>query len=306
MKCTRLSLMIIVFLLAQVSISSAQTGKAAKAATKPPKLILLVHQQFKFGSEGARQKLEAAVVRACERLDVPNSWIDLQSITGPPEDLSFDPFESFEDMGAAYAGWGQIFASHPKLAELQDQIRVLETRERSVIAARRDDLGYRVGQIDLSKARFMRVLEVHVRPGHESDFVESFKLLGSAYEKMGADMPWVVYQVNSGMPSPTFLAFVPMRTLNENDSYLARAPKLREAEGDVNADRMHQIARDAYESSESNIYAISPTTSHVPKEFADGDPDFWLLKQSSAVKPPASSVTAENSRQKRGEAQPKQ
>lgn len=118
MKCTRLFLMIIVFLLAQVSISSAQTEKAAKAATKPPKLLLLVHQQFKFGSEGARQKLEAAVVRACERLDVPNSWIDLQSITGPPEDLSFDPFDSFERMGAAYAGWGQIFASHPKLAEL--------------------------------------------------------------------------------------------------------------------------------------------------------------------------------------------
>jgi hypothetical protein len=121
---------------------------------------------------------------------------------------------------------------------------------------------------------------------------------------MGADMPWVVYQVNTGMPSPTFLAFVPMRTLSENDSYLARAPKLREAEGEVNADRMHQIARDAYESSESNLYAISPATSHVPKEFADGDPDFWLLKQTSAVKPHASSSTAENSSRKLREAQP--
>jgi hypothetical protein len=244
------------------------------------------------------------MVRGCERLDVPNSWIDLQSITGPPEDLSFDPFDSFERMGTAYAGWEQIFASHPKLAELQGQIRVLETKEWSVIAARRDDLGYRVSQIDLSKARFMRVLEVRVRPGHESDFVESFKLLGAAYEKMGADMPWVVYQVNTGMPSPTFLAFVPMRMLSENDSYLARAPKLREAEGEVNADRMQQIARDAYESSESNLYAISPATSHVPKEFADGDPDFWLLKQTSAVKPHASSSTAENSSRKLREAQP--
>jgi len=74
----------------------------------------------------------------------------------------------------------------------------------------------------------------------------------------------------------------------------------------VNADRMHQIARDAYESSESNLYAISPTTSHVPKEFADGDPDFWFLKQSSAVKPPASNVTAENSTQKSRETKPKQ
>jgi hypothetical protein len=306
MKSTRPFLGMILFLLAHASISSPQTEKTANRASAPPKLLLLVHQQFKFGSEGTRQKLEAAMVRACERLDVPNSWIDLQSITGPSEALSFDPFDSFGHIGTAYAGWGQIYASHPKLAELQDQIRVLETRERSVIAARRDDLGYRVSQIDLSKARFMRVLEVRVRPGHESDFVESFKLLGAAYEKMSADMPWVVYQVNTGMPSPTFLVFVPMRALNENDSYLARAPKLREAEGDVNADRLHQIARDAYESSESNLYAISPATSHVSREFADGDPDFWLLKQSSAVKPPASSATADNSPRKRRQAQPRQ
>jgi len=155
-----------------------------------------------------------------------------------------------------------------------------------------------VNRIDLSKARFMRVLEVRLRPGHESDFVEAFKLLGAAYEKIDADMPWVVYQTNVGMPSPSFLVFVPMRALKENDKYLARAPKLREAEGDVGFDRMQQIARDAYASTESNLYAISPKTSHVSKEIVEGDPDFWSPKPSANSKTSPAIGTEEKSQRK--------
>jgi hypothetical protein len=291
MKSRRPLLGTVLLLLALISTGSAQTEKPANPATAPPNLVLLVHQQFKFGSESARQKLEASVVRACDRLSVPNSWIDLQSITGPLEALSFDPFDSFEQVDNAFVGWGQLFASHPQLASLQEQIRALETSESTIIAVRRNDLGYRVNRIDLSKARFMRVLEVRLRPGHESDFVESFKLLSAAYEKINADMPWVVYQANVGMPSPSFLVFVPMRALKENDAYLARAPKLRAAEGDVGFDRMQQIARDAYASTESNLYAVSPETSHVFKEFSDGDPDFWSPRPSAGVIPSANDGT---------------
>jgi hypothetical protein len=283
---SKLPLLRIIFILAaHVSIVHAQTEKPASAATAPPKLLLLVHQQFKFGSEGARQKLAVSITRACSHLDVPNSWIDLQAITGPPEALSFDPFDSFGQVDNASLVWGELFASHPELAHLQEQIRALETSESTTIAVRRDDLGYRVNRIDLSKARYMRVLEVRLRPGHESDFVESFKLLSAAYEKIEADMPWVVYQANVGMPTPAFLVFVPMRALKENDVYLARAPKLREAEGDAGFDRMQQIAREAYASTESNLYTISPETSHVSREFVDRDPDFWSPKPSATAKP---------------------
>jgi hypothetical protein len=266
--------------------SLAQTERPTSAATAPPRILLLVHQQFKFGSESARRRLEMSVTRACNHLEVPNSWIDLQSISGPPEALSFDPFDSFEQVENAFVVWGQLFASHSALARMQEEIRALETSENTIIAVRRDDLGYRVNRIDLSKAHFMRVLEVRLRPGHESDFVDAFKLLSAAYEKIDADMPWVVYQTNVGIPSPSFLVFVPMRALKENDSYLARAPKLREAEGDVSFDRMQQIARDAYASTESNLYAVSPEISHVSKEIADGDPDFW------SPKPPANSKSS--------------
>lgn len=267
----------------------AQTPPSA-----PPNILLLVHQEFKPESESAHAKLALELVQACNQFDVPNQWIDLQSITGAPETLAFDPFDSFADVDDAYAGWATINASHPDVAGMQEDLRAMEISERTIIAVRRSDLSYQASAIDLSKARFMRVLEVRLLPGHEAEFTEAFKILRAAYEKIKADTPWVVYQVNVGLPSPTFLAFVPMRSLKQNDDLLAWRPSLREAEGDIAAKRMDQIAKEAYASTESDLYVIKPEFSHVSKEFAEGDVDFWTPKPVTPETPEQSSSQLPN------------
>ncbi len=265
--------------------ASAQGDDFPTVAGAPPKMLLLVHQEFKFGKAAERRKIEVAISRACDPLAVPNSWIDLESISGPTEALFFDPFDSFEQLDTAFVEWGRIFATRPELARMQEEIQALVAAERTIIAVRRDDLGYRPQSIDFSKARFMRVLEVRLNPGHESDFVEAFRDLSRAYDAIKATTPWVVYQVNVGMPSPTFIVFLPMRALKQNDDLLDWRHILREAGGEEAAQRTDQIAREAYLSTESNLYALSPETSHVSKEFADGDPEFWSPKKPAASRP---------------------
>jgi hypothetical protein len=284
MKIHRLVLSTVILASACAPIASAQVEDFPNLAGTPPKVLVLVHQEFKTSKAGERQKLEAAISRACDHVSVPNSWIDLESITGFPRALFFDPFDSFEQIDAAFADWPQIFAAHPDLARMQEGLKALVSSERTIIAVRRDDLGYRPQSIDLSKARFLRVLEVQLHPGNENEFVEAFRILGSAYENIKADTPWVVYQVNVGMPSPTFLVFVPMRALKQNDDLLNWRRSLREAEGEEAAQRMEQLAKDAYASTESNLYFINPETSHVSKDFADGDPGFWSPKPSATAK----------------------
>jgi hypothetical protein len=263
--------------LAIASVVAGQTKESAEAATAPPKLLLLVYQRFSFNKASDREKWEVAVARACEKLEVPNSWIDLEPITGEPEVLWFDPFDSFAQVGKAFADWAPIYATHAELGRLQAQINAALTSQRTVIAVRREDLSYRANRIDLSKARFMRVLEVRLHPGRENDFAEAFKKLSAAYEKTESDLPWVVYQVNLGMAAPTFFAFVPMKALRQNDDLLKRRESLHAAEGEA-AERLQQIAREAYASTQSNLYSISPDKSHVSKEFAAGDPEFWTPK----------------------------
>ncbi len=233
-----------------------------------------------------------AIKRACDRISVPNSWIDLESVTGTPETLSFDPFDSFEEIEKAGVSWSQIFAGHSEIARLQEEIRAVVSSERTVIAVRRDDLGYRVNSINLAQARAMRVLEVRLNPGHENDLVDAFQTLAAAYEKMNSDTPWVVYQVNVGMPSPSFLVFVPMAALRQNDDLLARRKTLQEAEGEEGSQRLQQIAREAYAFTESNVYIVSPEMSHVPKEFAAENPEFWLQGAASESAKPATNKAA--------------
>src|SRR5258707_10105869 len=235
------------------------TGKkkgVIRSETTPPKLVMLVYQRFPFDKATESGKALAAAARACANLEVPNSWIVLESVTGDSEVLSFDPFDSFAHIGKAFARWGPIYAAHAELGKFQTQINGALASQRTIVAERRDDLSYRANRIDLSKARFLRVLEVRLHPGHEGEFAEAFKNLSAAYEKTESDLPRVVYQVNVGMPSPTFFAFVPMRTLALNLRNL------------LHAERTQQIARAAYAHTESNLYAISPENSHLAKEFA--------------------------------------
>lgn len=266
------------------SFVPGQTKQSLEPETAPPKLLLLVYQRFSFVKGNDREKWQIAVARACQNLAVPNSWIDLESITGEPEELWFDPFDSFAHVGKAFAEWGPIYTSHPELALLRGQINATLASQRTVIAVRRDDLSYRALRIDLSKARFLRVLEVRLHPGRENEFAEAFQKLSAAYEKTESDLPWVVYQVNLGMPSPTFLAFVPMKALGQNDDLLKRRESLQAAEGEA-AGRMQQIAREAYAKTESNLYSVNPEKSHVSKEFAAGDPEFWTPRLQGNTEP---------------------
>lgn len=266
--------------------ASGQTKDSAWPETAPPKLALLVYQRFPFEKMTESGKALAAAARACANLEVPNSWIVMDSVTAEPEVLSFDPFDSFAHIDKAYAEWGPIYAAHPELAKAQAQILGALTSQRTIVAVRREDLSYRANRIDLSKARFMRVLEVRLHPGREGDFAEAFQKLSAAYEKTNSDLSWVVYQVNVGMPSPAFFAFVPMKSLAQNDDLLNLRDRLREAEGEA-VERMQQIAREAYASTESNLYAIRPEKSHVSKEFAAGDPEFWTPKSQAREKPAA-------------------
>lgn len=274
--------MVIAFALICVGGATGHT-KGVAPETGAPKFVVLVYQRFPFDKATEGGKALVGATRACANLEVPNSWIAMDSVTGEPEVLWFDPFDSFAHIGKAFAAWGPIYAAHAELAKFQARISSALASQRTIVAERRDDLSYRPNHIDLSKARFLRVLEVRLHPGHQGEFAEAFTKLAAAYEKTNSDLPWVVYEVNVGMPSPTFFAFVPMRALAQNDDLLSLRDRLREAEGEA-AERMQQIARAAYAHTESNLYAISPEKSYVSKEFAAGDPEFWTPKPPAPVK----------------------
>ena len=271
--------------LSNAPVSLAQDKKEVNLAAVPPKVLLLEHKQPYPGKTEERRKLEESLSAACERLDAPRVWIDLEALSGEPEALIFSPFDSYEQMEQSDFEWSQFLAGHADLQRTREDTKSLIGGERKIVAIRRDDLGYLADAIDLSEARFLQVLEVRLFPGRENDFADAFKILSDAHTKVQAETPWVVYEVDAGLPAPTFLVLSPMAELKERDDLLAQAGGIADAEGD-GAETFRKIARESFANTESTIYIVNPGMSHVSKAFAATDLDFWMRRNAGATPEP--------------------
>jgi hypothetical protein len=223
-------------ILAAASFCGAQAITPAPGA--PPKVLLLVRQQFKSEKTRARERLERATAALYNRLDVPVYWMELAALTGPAEALFFAPYDSFEAVEKAGAALGPLYEAHPELPRMQAGINDALSAERTILAVRVFSQG--VEDIDLSQARFLRMLVVRTRPGEEPALARDLT-------------PSVVYEVNSGMPGPAFLIFQAMTAF-------ADIPAPLVTHGTV---------------VEDSVYAVEPAMSHVSREFAQQGRVFW-------------------------------
>ena len=274
------------------SVASAQSRKAANPAATPPMVLRWVSQEITSPRNIEKERIQTAMSRASDRLEAPSSWIDLQSLSGSAETVLFEPFDSYEHWEQSLADWNNFCIQHPDVARLQEDIDRVSGGERKTFALRRDDVGYLADTIDLSEMHYMRVLEVRLFAGHEDEFVESLGLLSDGYKKVQADTPWVVYQVDMGTSNPTFLIIFPLATLAQNDNFLAMQRALLDAQGGEAVEHAKQVARESYASAQSTLYAVRPGLSHVPKEFAEGDPDFWRPALAPGTRPSSRSNQA--------------
>jgi hypothetical protein len=254
----------------------AQSSQTLNAAGAPPKILNVVHQLLIPGKGSAYSQLLGHIAETYSQARIPVYWIQADSLTGPTGEMSLNFFDSFADAEAVGNALAQAVASRPMLAQMQDQLLGYVSSETNSVAVRREGISYRANSVDFSKAHVLRVATILVRQGHEQEFEEAIKDLSAAYGRLNADAPWITYEVNAGAPSTTFVIFMPMHSLKEMDDYIARTGRpLREAEGDTISSRLQEIARDSYISWDSELYIVSPSTSHVPDEFAAGDPSFW-------------------------------
>jgi hypothetical protein len=263
----------------------AQDQKPANMAAAPPHIALLVHQEIFPGKFSDHKRLMTALSHGSDRVDSHRFWIDLESLTGNPEEIIFSPFDSFEQMEQSNAEWSQLLGAHPDLDRAREEAEAQIGSQRSVIAVRRDDLGYLVENIDFSEMRFVNILEIHLVPGHESDFVESFQILADAYAKIFADAPWMIYQVEAGTSAPAFLVIRPMSELKQNDEILSWSGNLADAEGEQSVETLKRIAHESFVITESNLYSVNPEMSHVSKAFAATDPGYWMHRAGQDNKP---------------------
>ena len=247
------------------------------APNSPPKVLQIYREEVKAGKGPAHVKIEKAFVAASTRANWPTHYIAMTAITGPSEAWFLTGFPSFAAWEKDRNDADNNKAFSAEIDTLLEKDGELLTNDRSLVAVLREDLSAG-GPVDIAKMRYFRLLTFRVRPGHESDFQDSVKIVRSAYEKAKVELPWAVYQISGGMPGPTFMIFLPMKSMSEVDAAIARAGTIREAEGPENEKALAKMASDGYATVESNIFAFSPAMSYPAKEFMARDPEFWTPK----------------------------
>src|SRR2546430_13996336 len=65
---------------------------------------------------------------------------------------------------------------------LHDALPILVAATRTVLAFRRDDLGYRLNKINLAKTNFVRVAIFQFRAGYEDEFADAIRTRARMYE----------------------------------------------------------------------------------------------------------------------------
>jgi hypothetical protein len=261
--------------IALASVVKGQEGKTISLSVRPPKILVFVHQELQPGRDRELERLETNMSSACYRLGAPSFWLNLRSLSGYRESLALSPFDSFEHWEQSREEWKDFYSSHADVSKLHEEIDQQVGNERTVVAVRRPDLGYRSDDIDLSQTRFLRTIEVRLFPGRQSEFIEGIKLLADAHAKVQASTPWEVYELNAGMASPTFVIFTPLPTMSKNDDLLSTEEALATDEGGEVNEQLGGIARETYASAETMLYDIRHERSYITKEFAEGDPGFW-------------------------------
>jgi hypothetical protein len=257
------------------------------AGTPSPKVLWIFREDVKVAKGAIHRGVERGFAQFWSKAQI-QPFIAMEAMSGNPTEVIFmsgyDSFASFEKDYLAFgkATGGPLKAEYDALTKQEAE---LVNNARSLVAIFRPDLSYRPDQImpNLPKARYAEITVMRTRPGKAEAFAYGAKLYQSAYEKANIHLPWAIYEAAEGAPSGTFFVLTAFTSLKEIDDMLAAESKILAAMGGPGAIKsMNAQSADIFVSIESNMYLFSPEMSHVPKEFAAVDPEFWIPKAKAA------------------------
>lgn len=256
----------------------------------PPPVLYVVREDIKPGMMPAHTKHSASFASIFQSLDTPNYRIALVPAAGSENEVVYiTGAGSFKELEEILNGTDKKMGSaggntRAELDRLEKEAPLLHNAMRDMFAILRPELSYNA-DVDIRTMRYFSITTTRVRPGHDAQYAEYVqKMLNVARQKAKVDsLHLAVFQVISGAPGGTYMAFRPMKSLAELDERVAT--KVRAAMSDDMKKDADKLSGDAIMSSETSTYWMTPSMSYVEKDFAATDPSFWNPKPAMMAKP---------------------
>jgi hypothetical protein len=270
-----------------VCLGTMAVAQSKSATTGPPKVLVIGREVVKMGQGSAHEKWEAGWPRAFAKAEWNAHYLAATSLTGESRALYLSGYDSME-------AWEKDTEATRKNKTLSAELDALSVKDADFLKESRTgvftympELSYQP-DAPLAGLRYFRIFNILVKPGHDSHFVETRKLVREAHEKAGLKEHFAVYHIAGGGSAGQYLIFIPMQSLAEVDQFDSlHGAAYKAALGEEGQKKIADFNAQGVESTESNIFALNPAMSYPPKAWVDADPGFWTPKAAVPAKPAA-------------------
>lgn len=262
------------------AVSVAPLGmKAQDEGPKgPPKVLYTTREFVKPGKGMAHVKTEAAMMSAMAAAKSSLYTLAMASITGEPRVVFLSGYDSMADVENQYMTAMKLPGLESKLDALSEEDGALVNSEGSAIWRLREDLSS-TSMVNIAEMRMAQLVQVETKPGHGIDFETVAKRVIGAWAKADPNYSAAVYEMAYGHSTGSvFLVILPMKSMAYLDKVHDEHDAFVKALGEEGLKGDREIARNAYLSSESNLFVFSPRMSYVPESWVKADPTFWKPK----------------------------
>lgn len=243
------------------------------AMNGPPSVLWIQRELVKPGKGSAHNDWEAGWPAAFGKANWPTNYVAMNAISGTNEAWFLIGYPTFDAMEKDIANTDANASLTAEMKRLGAGESEYVESTRGVLAQYVPGLSYKPG-VDLAKMRYFEVLTYAMKPGHDGDFAKAASLYRDGYTKAGIDSHWAIYRVVSGLPSGTFLVFIPLRSLSTFDKSMTEGEAMSRALGADQMSALNKLVLDGIATYQSQVFAFNPKMSYVGKEMKAADP-FW-------------------------------
>ena len=250
---------------------------AQSMPTTQPKFLHIFREQVKMGRSADHSRWEAGYPAAFEKAKFPDTYIALESVTGPPEVWYVAPFGSQAAFGESLAKQDADAALTAELERLSRGDAEFVSETNAIEAVGRPELSYGAFP-DLAKMRFWEITTFRAKLGHSEDFAAAAKAWASASARTAPSVSWRTYEVVGGAPSGTFLVFSSYGAFADFDKAMADGEATWKGLTFEERSALQKYDGEAALSTVTNRFRLDPRQSYVPAETRQKDPAFWMPK----------------------------
>ncbi len=261
----------------------AVAGDSSDTAGNVPKLIRLSKYEVKMGKIGEFANLNQQVRQALNNGDASYHYVAATPIAGTGglvDIVSF--YDNYGQIETAMKSFAQSTGALMKNAEFNRGASDSIQGSHGIIAKFRPDLSYNPQKLDLANATSWELSFVRLKPGYSRDFEDLEKQAIELHQKGNIDEHWVVYQVQYGAQTPSFIYLTALKSLADLD--VDRKAAHEAVFTEAVRRQFIRVFKDAGDFEQSTILTVRPDLSRPPQALLAANPSFWTVtEEASAV-----------------------